>query len=94
MDKFVESQMEMFEAAINPVGQYVQVVQMTEDLGTQDGPIISPDLYRNLIKPRQKKLREFIKSKTDAYICLHSCGSIYEFIPDFIEIGVDILDPI
>ncbi len=94
MDKFIESQMEMFEAAINVVGQYVQVVQMTEDLGIQDGPIISPDLYRNLIKPRQKKLCEFIKSKTDAYICLHSCGSIYEFIPDFIEIGVDILDPI
>lgn len=94
MDKFVESQMEMFEASINAVGEYVQIVEITDDLGTQNGPVISPDLYRRLIKPRQKRLCEFIKSKTDAYIYLHTCGSVYEFIPDFIEIGVDILNPI
>ena len=68
MDKFVESQMKMFEATINVVGNYVQVVEITDDLGTQNGPIISPDLYRKLIKPRQKKFCEFIKSKTDALI--------------------------
>lgn len=94
VDRIVESQMEMFEAAIKAVGEYVQIVEITDDLGTQNGPIISPDLYRKLIKPRQKNLCELIKSKTDAYIYLHSCGSVYEFIPDFIEIGADILNPI
>lgn len=94
IDRVMESQMEMFEATIEAVGDYVQIVEITEDLGTQEGPMISPDLYRKLIKPRQKKICDFIKSKTNAYIYLHSCGSVYEFVPDFIEIGVDILNPI
>jgi uroporphyrinogen decarboxylase len=69
-------------------------VRVSDDLGTEHGPIISPYLYRELIKPRQKKLYQFIKNNTGAKLLLHSCGSVYQLIPDFIEIGVDALNPI
>jgi uroporphyrinogen decarboxylase len=60
----------------------------------QTSPIISPDMYRRLIKPRHKKLFDFIRSKTKARIFLHSCGSVYDLIPDLIDAGVEILSPV
>jgi len=60
----------------------------------QDGPQISPQLYRRVVKPRHKRLYQYIKENTSAYLFLHTCGSVYEFISDFIEMGVDILNPV
>jgi uroporphyrinogen decarboxylase len=71
-----------------------QVVCIGDDLGLQGGPQISPDLYKKMIKPIHKKFVSFIKERTDAKIFLHSCGSVYDLIPDFIEAGVDILNPV
>jgi uroporphyrinogen decarboxylase len=51
-------------------------------------------MYRRFIKPRHKKLFDFLRSKTNARIFLHSCGSVYDLIPDFIEAGVEILSPV
>jgi len=79
---------------LDAVGQYVHVVMETEDLGTQQGPMISPEIYRRLIKPAHKRLWEFMKSKTKASLFLHSCGSVRKFIPDFIDLGLDILNPV
>ena len=47
-----------------------------------------------MIKPRQRKLYQFIKSKADVKLCYHSCGSVIPFIEDLVEMGVDILTPI
>jgi uroporphyrinogen decarboxylase len=94
LDKLLEYYIRLINNALTVVGKYVQVIRVGDDLGTQRGPIISPDLYRELIKPRQKKLYQFIKEHSLAKLFLHSCGSIYEFIPDFIEIGVDALNPV
>lgn len=47
-----------------------------------------------MVKPRQKQIFSFIKKRTDAKLYLHSCGAIYEFIPDIIECGVDVLNPV
>jgi uroporphyrinogen decarboxylase len=60
----------------------------------QTGTYVSPGMYRKLIKPRQRKLFDFIHSKTHAKIFYHSCGSVYDIIPDLIEIGVDALNPV
>jgi uroporphyrinogen decarboxylase len=79
---------------LDAIGQYVHVVMETEDLGTQQGPMISPEIYRRLIKPAHKRLWTSIKSKTHAFLFLHSCGSVRKFIPDFIEMGLDILNPV
>jgi uroporphyrinogen decarboxylase len=94
MDKMLEFYIGFWEEMLPIVGPYVQVIKVGDDLGMQNGPLISPDLYRSLIKPRERELISFIKKRTDAKIYFHSCGSVYEFIPDLIEIGVDVLNPI
>jgi uroporphyrinogen decarboxylase len=87
-------QIALYERVLAEVGSHVQVVMVAEDLGSQDGPLISPDTYRRMIKPAQKRVWQFIKSRTDASLFLHSCGSVRNFIPDLIELGVDILNPV
>jgi uroporphyrinogen decarboxylase len=87
-------QIALYERVLAEVGSYVHVVMVAEDLGSQEGPLVSPDTYRRMIKPAQKRVWQFIKSKTDASLFLHSCGSVRTFIPDLIELGVDILNPV
>ena len=79
---------------LDAVGNYVQIIQMGDDLGTQRGPQMSPDMYRSIIKPAHRQVYEYIKTHSDLYIFLHTCGSIYKLIPDLIEVGVDILNPV
>ena len=74
------------------VGPYVDVVMVAEDLGTQTGPMISPAAYRRMIKPAQRRVWQSIKRQTAAKLFLHSCGSVRAFIPDLIEIGVDVIN--
>jgi uroporphyrinogen decarboxylase len=73
---------------------YIQVFTFWDDVCTQDGWLIRPDLYRQMIKPKQKRLVEAIKKKTNAKLFYHSCGATYDLIPDLIEIGFDILNPV
>jgi len=94
LDRLLEYEIKLARNALREVGKYIQVVRVADDLGTEKGPIISPSLYREIIKPRQKKLYQFIKEHSGAKLLLHSCGSVYDLIPDFIEIGVDALNPI
>ncbi|MGQ9571716.1 MAG: uroporphyrinogen decarboxylase family protein [Dehalococcoidia bacterium] len=76
------------------VGDYLDVAAFYDDLGMQDRPLISPAMYRRLVKPRHARIIETIKKRTKAKVFMHSCGAVGEFIPDMIEIGVDILNPI
>ena len=84
----------LYDRVLAEVGEYLQVVMVGDDLGTQHGPMISPEAYRKLVKPAQKRVWQFIKSRTKASLFLHSCGSVRKFIPDWIELGLDILNPI
>ncbi|MFC2145035.1 uroporphyrinogen decarboxylase family protein [Actinomycetota bacterium] len=92
--RLLEWLLEYYEMMLSPIGEYIQVVKMDDDLGFRNGPLMSPDIYRKIYKPVHKKIVEFIKSKTDAKIFIHSDGSIYDFIPDFIDIGIDIINPV
>jgi len=94
MDKVLEFHIGYWDAMLSRIGKYVQVVVLGDDLGTQDSLFISPDMYRRFIKPRHKKLVDFIKSKPDVKVLLHSDGAIREIIPDIIDCGIDILNPI
>ncbi|MBC7188960.1 hypothetical protein H5U35_01930 [Candidatus Aerophobetes bacterium] len=94
LEKVTEIKIGLYSKFLEAVGRYVQVVMTSDDLGTEKGPLISPQLYRKMIKPFHKKLFDSIKKRTDAYLFFHSCGSVYNFIPDLIEIGVDILNPV
>jgi len=90
----LEIQVRIISNFLNAVGDYIQILGIGDDLGMQTGPLISPDLYRRVIKPHAKRLVRLIKSQTDAKILCHSCGSIVPFIPDFVEYGIDVLHPV
>lgn len=79
---------------LDAVSDYVQIIQMGDDLGTQRGPQMSPRMYRQIIKPAHRQIYEYVKAHSDLYIFLHTCGSIYRLVPDLIEVGVDILNPV
>ncbi len=87
-------QLRFYKNYLNAIGKYIDVIMVAEDLGGNNGPLISPDHYRTLLKPYAAKLWKFIKGNTDAYLFLHCCGSVYQLIPDLIEMGVDALNPI
>jgi uroporphyrinogen decarboxylase len=94
MDKLTEANIKRFEYWAKTVGPYVQVVVFEDDLGMQDRPLLNPELYRKLVKPYHEKLYGFAKTHFDGYIMLHTDGFVSPFIPDFIEMGIDILNPI
>jgi uroporphyrinogen decarboxylase len=94
MDKLLEFHIGYWDAILTRVGKYVQVIVLGDDLGTQDNLFVSPEIFREFIKPRYIKLINSIKSKADVKVLLHSDGAIRELIPDLIEVGIDILNPI
>lgn len=94
LDKMLEFYTGYWKEALMRIGNYIQIVKMGDDLGGQDGPLISPELYRRVLKPRHKEIFSFIRKRTSAKLYLHSDGSIYTLIPDIIECGVDVLNPI
>jgi len=94
LDKVLEVKLKQYEAYLSAIGPYIDVINLSDDMGTQHGPIINPELYRKIVKPRQKVLCQNIKEKTNAKVFLHSCGAVSELIGDFIDIGIDILNPV
>ncbi len=94
-DAILHAQMLFYERQLDAVGKYIQIVEIIDDLGSQNGPLISPNMYRTFLKPVHKKLVQFIKQKAPrANVLIHSCGSVEAFIDDFIDIGIHILNPI
>jgi len=79
---------------LDQLGDNVDIIKIGDDLGIQKGLMISPEMYRDILKPFHADFIDFIKSRTRAKILFHSCGDVAPLIGDFIEIGVDILNPI
>jgi uroporphyrinogen decarboxylase len=94
MDKILDAHLRRFDRFIESFGQYVHLIEFDEDLGMQDRPLMKPSLYRQLLKPRQKQLFSYAKSRSDAFLLLHTDGSVAQFFPDFIEMGIDAVNPI
>jgi len=76
------------------VGDLVDVVMIGDDLAGQHGPLFSGDFYRAVVKPRQKRLVEHIKSLTGAKIWYHTCGSCAALLPELVDNGIDIINPV
>ena len=94
LDQTLKFWMGYYTEFMAAVGDLVDVVMVGDDLAGQSGPLFSPDFYRQYVKPRQKKLVQHIKSLTPAKIWYHTCGSCVQYIPDLIDNGVDILNPV
>ncbi len=77
------------------IGKKAQVIQLSgTDFGTQRSEYISPDMYREFYKPLHKKVNDWVHSKTTWKTMYHSCGAITNFLDDFVEAGVDIVNPV
>ena len=90
-----ERAIENLERMYQAMGDRPQVVVIsTTDFGTQNAEMISPDMFREFYKPYYKKMNDWVHEHTGWKTFYHSCGSIPNLIPDMIECGVDILNPV
>lgn len=94
LDRLLKLFLGFYDVYLGAVGPYVQMIQFGDDYGMQNGPILSPRLFKRFIKPRLKRLYDYVHSHSEGLICHHTCGSVYELIPDLIEAGVDVLNPV
>jgi len=94
LDRTLAYWKDYYTGFMREIGDLVDVVMIGDDLAGQSGPLFSPKFYRAVVKPRQKALVQHIRSLTGAKIWYHSCGSLYEYIPDLIDNGVDIINPV
>ena len=94
MERVTDVYVESCNNYLDALGEYLHVFLYFDDVCGQDGWLISPDLYRKMIKPKQRRLVEAVKQKTNARVFYHGCGAVYALIPDLIEIGIDIINPV
>jgi uroporphyrinogen decarboxylase len=94
LDRTLAFWIDYYTGFMTEIGDLVDVVMIGDDVGGQSGPLFSPEFYRKIVKPRQKKLVQHIKSLTKARIWYHTCGSVAEYIPDLLDNGIDILNPV
>ncbi|MGD8794053.1 MAG: uroporphyrinogen decarboxylase family protein [Anaerolineae bacterium] len=93
LDRLAEANVRRFAHYAETVGRYVDVIHFEDDLGMQDRPLLRPALYRRMVKPYHARLFAFARAKSEAVLLFHSDGAVAPLIPDFIEMGIDALNP-
>jgi uroporphyrinogen decarboxylase len=95
IEKILNIQIAMYDIMLDGAGPYVHIVETAEDYGTSNSLLLSPHTYRKMIMPARKRLNAFISEKAPkAKILHHTCGAVARLIPDLIESGIDILNPV
>jgi len=94
LDQVLRFWLDYYTGFMREIGDIIDVVMIGDDLAGQEGPLFPPGFYRSVVKPRQKKLVQYIKSLTGSKIWYHTCGSVVEYIPDLMDNGIDILNPV
>ncbi len=93
--KLTDLKIEFWDALFDEIGDLVDIAGEGDDYGTQQSQLISPDQFREYYKPHFNRILKFMKEKAPhVKIMFHSCGNVRPVIPDLIELGVDILNPI
>jgi uroporphyrinogen decarboxylase len=94
LEKTAQLCKELMEPFLAALGDNVDIIKIGDDLGTQESLLMSPGMYREILKPIHADYISFIKERTDAKLFFHTDGDVVPLIDDFIEMGVDILNPI
>ncbi len=92
-EKLHEVYLRRADTFLNAFGDWFDIVFLTDDLGTQQSGLMSVRMYRDLIYPYISELVGRIKARGKKVV-MHSCGSVYDFIPSMIEMGIDALNPV
>ena len=94
MERVLDLSLRMAGHFLDAVGDLIDVVAVGDDVGMQRSPMVSPGMYRGLIWPLQKRQFSFLRERTQAKIFYHTCGAVYTILPDIIDLGVNILNPV
>lgn len=94
LDELMKLHLQTLEKVCEAVGDCCDILRFGDDLGTTGGLFMPPDTYRELFKPRHTQLNAFVHENSQMKTFLHSCGSIYRVMPDLIEAGYDIINPV
>lgn len=95
LEKMTEAHLSNLKAYLDAVGQYINLIQMSDDLGTQTGLQISPSMYRRWIKPYHKRIYGYVREHyPEVHVFLHCCGAVSPLLPDLIDAGVQVLNPV
>ena len=94
LDELMKRHLAFLEKVCTAVGDLVAIMRLGDDLGMDKGPFMPPDTYRKLFKPCHTELCDFVHKHSRAKTFLHSCGSIHALLPDLIEAGFDIINPV
>ncbi len=95
LNKLTDGYVRDLEKFMCAVGKYANIIQFGDDLGTQEAPQISPSMYREMIKPYHARQYQFVRNNyPNVKVFLHSCGGIFDIIPDLIDAGVEVLNPV
>lgn len=94
LDALMERHLAGLRKVCEAVGDVADILRFGDDLGTNDGPFMAPEIYRRLFKSRHSMLCDYVHSHSKMKTFLHSCGSLRDLMPDLIEAGYDILNPV
>jgi len=94
MDRALDFILAVADELLDQVGPYIQIITYGDDLAFQDGLMMSMSTFRKLIKPRLRRVFDFLRSRCDAKLWFHTDGAVAPLIPDLIDLGIDILNPI
>lgn len=94
LDQLLVRHLKTLEKVCNAVGDIVDIIRFGDDLGMSSGPFMDLETYQTLFKPRHKILCDYVKTHSKMHTFIHSCGSISLFMPDMIEAGIEIFNPV
>jgi uroporphyrinogen decarboxylase len=94
MDRTLDFWCRLAGSLLEEATDYVDVIMFGDDVAFDDRPMVDLNRYRRLIKPRHRQMVATIRSKTQAKVLYHCCGAVKTLIPDFIDIGIDVLNPV
>ena len=94
LEQLTEYYIEAVTRQLDAFGEFLDVVQYGDDLASQQSWLINPNTYVAMVKPRQRRLFDAIKSRTSAKLMFHSCGAVFDVIPHLIDLGVDAVNPV
>jgi uroporphyrinogen decarboxylase len=94
LDALMDRHMNFLSHVCESVGDIVDIVKFGDDFGTNSGPLIPTETYNEFFKPHHKMLCDYVKANSSMHTMLHTCGGIYELIPELIDAGFEILNPV
>jgi uroporphyrinogen decarboxylase len=94
MEELLAAYLPRIDTFADRMANCVDVVLVNDDLGTQGGPMLSPDTYRKTVKKYHRRLYDHIKRSFGKPLLMHSCGSVQRLIPDLIDVGIDAINPV